>query len=91
MPCGQSCLQTVSLSKIIPGNGACNCGSHRLNSASSLGMKTLGSSQLVFPPPMAALLLALTATIVASLVALWVKNPPAMCENRVRSLGWKDP
>ena len=54
-------------------------------------MKTLGSSQLVFPPPMAAILLALTATIVASLVAQWVKNPPAMCENRVRSLGWKDP
>ena len=40
---------------------------------------------------MAAILLALTATIVASLVAQWVKNPPAMCENRVRSLGWKDP
>ena len=28
---------------------------------------------------------------VASLVAQMVKNPPAMWENWVRSLGWKDP
>ena len=27
----------------------------------------------------------------ASLAAQMVKNPPAMCENWVRSLGWEDP
>ena len=27
----------------------------------------------------------------ASLVAQMVKNPPAMTETRVRSLGWEDP
>ena len=30
-------------------------------------------------------------TIWASQVAHWVKNPPAMQETSVRSLGWEDP
>ena len=30
-------------------------------------------------------------SIVASLVAQMVKNPPAMWENWVQSLGWEDP
>ena len=29
--------------------------------------------------------------IFASLVAQWVKNPPAMQETQIRSLGWEDP
>lgn len=77
--CGQSCLQTVSLSKTTPGNGVYDCSWHRLNCASSLGMKTLGSSSLFSSSNGCYIALFWTATIVASLVAQWVKRICLQC------------